>query len=225
MLYQAPWIEGYSLDSYPGRVFEDGVGAIIDTIMGSADPVTLIVIGPMPNIAAALQREPRIAQRARFVGMFGSFHRGYGGSTQPSPEFNVAAYPFSCRKAFTAAWPVTITPLDTCGVVRLSGSNYRKVRESSDPLLQALMQNYRIWLDNNPSAQHLDFESQSSTLHDTVAVYLAFAEELLVMEDHGVEVTDDGYTIINEKAKTIRCAMAWKDLDAYHDLLTRRLLE
>lgn len=40
--------------------------------MRSPQPVTLICIGPAPNIAAALKREPRIAQHARFVGMDGS---------------------------------------------------------------------------------------------------------------------------------------------------------
>lgn len=225
VLYQSPWIEDYELDSYPGRVIEDGVGAIVDAIMGSSEPVTLIAIGPMPNVAAALQREPRIAERARFVGMYGSFHRGYDGSSQPSPEFNVSAYPFSCRKAFTAPWSMTITPLDTCGVVRLTGGNYRKVRESPDPLLRALMENYRIWIDNNPSAKHLDIETQSSILHDTVAVYLAFSDELLVMEEMGIEITDDGYTVVNEKAKRVRCAMAWKNLEAYYDLLASRLAQ
>ena len=33
----------------------------------------------MPNLAAALAREPRIARRARFVGMDGSVRIGYGG--------------------------------------------------------------------------------------------------------------------------------------------------
>jgi inosine-uridine nucleoside N-ribohydrolase len=223
VLYQAEWGDAYSLADYPGQVLEDGVGAIIDTIMGSRDPVTLIVIGPMPNIAAALQREPTIAQRARFVGMDGSIRRGYDGTETPSPEFNVAAYPFSCRKAFTAPWDITMTPLDTCGLVRLSGENYRKVRESNDPLLRALMENYRVWLDNNPNAKHLDFETQSSTLHDTVAVYLAFADDLLVIQDMGIRITDDGYTVVDDQAKHVRCAISWRDLEAYHTFLADRL--
>jgi inosine-uridine nucleoside N-ribohydrolase len=223
VLYQAPWGDEYALSDYPGRVFEDGVGAIIDTIMSSPEPVTLVAIGPLPNIAAALQREPRIVEHARFVGMYGSIKRGYDGSLQPSPEFNVAAYPFSCRKVFTAPWEITITPLDTCGLVRLTGDDYRKVRRSEDPLLRALMENYRVWLDNNPKAQHLDFETQSSTLHDTVAVYLAFADDLLVMQDMGIRITDDGYTVVDDAAKHVRCAIAWRDLDAYHALLAHRL--
>ena len=69
---QADWVKDYDLGSYPGKVHSDGVQAIIDTITGSSEPVTLICVGPMPNVAAALTREPRIARLARFVGMDGS---------------------------------------------------------------------------------------------------------------------------------------------------------
>jgi hypothetical protein len=63
---QAAWVKDYNLQSYPGKVHADGVQAIIDTIMSSPQPVTLICIGPVPNIAEALKREPRIAEHARF---------------------------------------------------------------------------------------------------------------------------------------------------------------
>jgi hypothetical protein len=65
---------------------------------------------------------------------------------------------------------------------------------------------------------------QSSILFDTVAVYLAFSEELLVMEKLGVRVTDDGYTIIDDSARMINSATAWKDLPAFEDFLVRRLI-
>jgi len=215
---QAPWVEGYDLSSYPGTVYQDGVGALIKTIMDSPEQITLICIGPMPNISAALEREPEIARRARFVGMHGSVRRGYNGSEKVSAEYNVTAHPKDCQKVFTASWDMTITPLDTCGLVRLEGEKYRKVRDCKDPLTQALIENYRIWSKNAP-----EFEYRSSVLFDTVAIYLAFSEELLVMEKLGIRVTDDGYTIIDENAKIINCAMNWKDLSAFQDLLVQRL--
>ena len=75
---QAAWVEDYDLSRYPGKIAEDGIGTMIDTILSSPVPVTLLCIGPVPNIAAALQREPRIAHNARFVGMHGSLRTGYG---------------------------------------------------------------------------------------------------------------------------------------------------
>jgi inosine-uridine nucleoside N-ribohydrolase len=220
---QAPWVEGYNLSDYPGVVHEDGVGALIEAIMDSPDPVTLICIGPLPNISAALEREPRLARRARFVGMHGSVRLGYDGSRKVSAEYNVRAYPQACQQAFAAPWDVTITPLDTCGLVHLEGEEYRAVRDCQDPLIQALIENYRIWA-KRVKWTRVDSEARSSILFDTVAVYLAFSEELLVMERLGIRVTGAGYTVIDDGAKEINCAMAWKDLVAFEDLLVRRLV-
>ena len=220
---QAPWVEGYDLASYPGPVHADGVGAIVDTIMSSPEPITLICIGPLPNISAALEREPRIAERIRFVGMHGSVRRGYGGSAEVSAEYNVARNPQACRDAFAAPWDVTITPLDTCGLIKLAGEKYRAVRDCDDPLVQAVIENYRLWVENVTWAQGLDPTTESSILFDTVAIYLAFSEELLVMEKLGIRVTDKGHTVIDDSAKHINCATDWKDLPAFEDFLVRRL--
>jgi inosine-uridine nucleoside N-ribohydrolase len=221
---QSPWVEGYDLSSYPGAVHEDGVGALVDTIMSSPEPVTLLCIGPVPNIKAALEREPRTAERARFVGMHGSIRRGYDGSSEVAPEYNVVRDVAGCQAAFTAGWDVSITPLDTCGIVRLGGKKYRAVRDCGDPLIQAVIENYRIWVRQTEWARGLDPETESSVLFDTVAVYLAFSEELLVMEDLGIRVTDDGYTVIDDSAKVIHCAMEWRDLPAFEDFLVQRLI-
>lgn len=220
---QARWIEGYELSDYAGRVYEDGVGAIVETIMGSPEPVTLVCIGPVPNVAAALAREPRIAQRARFVGMHGSVRLGYGGSRKVSAEYNVACYPQACKRAFAAPWDATITPLDTCGLVRLEGEKYRAVYECQDMLARAVIENYRIWAHDRERGERLNAESRSSVLFDTVAVYLAFSEEFLVMERLGIRVTDDGYTVIDEGARSVDCAMVWKNLPSFEDFLVQRL--
>jgi inosine-uridine nucleoside N-ribohydrolase len=219
---QESWVAGYELSDYPGVVYEDGVSALIETILDSPDPVTLICIGPVPNISAALEREPGVAGRARFVGMHGSVRLGYNGSKEISAEYNVQAHPQACQRAFAAPWDVTITPLDTCGLVHLKGEKYRRVRDSDDPLARAVIENYRIWA-KRVRWTRVNAKKRSSTLFDTVAVYLAFSEELLVMEQLGIRVTDDGYTVIDDEAKVVNCAMAWRDLAAFEDLLVQRL--
>ncbi len=216
---QAPWVKDYDLAKYPGKVYQDGVKALVDTIMHSSERVTIICIGPTPNIKAALDREPRIAERARFVGMFGSVRRGYNGKRTPEPEYNVKADPLASRRALTAPWPVTITPLDTCGVVRLAGEKYAAVRGSTDPLVRALIENYRIWCGKNPERA----DKASSILFDTVAVYLAISEDLLVMERLGIRVADDGSTVPDPKGKEMNCALEWKSLPDYESWLVARL--
>lgn len=217
---QAAWVEGYDLSRYPGTIHEDGVGAMIDTIMSSPTPVTVLCIGPVPDIAEALQREPRITGNARFVGMHGSVRRGYHGRDKPQPEYNVKANAPACRAAFQADWNITITPLDTCGIVVLDGEHYQAIYQSTDPLLQALIENYRIWTQGRTEP----VKTRSSTLFDTVAVYLAFAEDLLVIEELPIAVADDGMTRIDEAdGRTLRVATEWKDLPAFKDLLVKRL--
>jgi inosine-uridine nucleoside N-ribohydrolase len=215
---QLEWIKDYDLKSYPGKVYTDGVQAIIDTIMQSKEPVTLICIGPLPNIARALEREPEIAKRARFAGMYGSVRLGYDGNKTPAPEWNVKANPKACEKVFTAPWEMTITPLDTCGLVNLDGDRYRKVRDSKETIAAAVIENYRIWSKRNDNA-----ERRSSTLFDCVAVYLAVSQDLCKMERLGLRVTDQGLTVIDDKAKQINTATGWKSLDGFRDFLVNRL--
>ena len=215
---QAPWVKDYDLKSYPGKIHQDGVQALIDAIMQSKDKITLLCIGPAPNIAAALEREPQIAQRARFVGMYGSLRLGYSGRPRPSGEWNVKKDVKACQKVFTAPWEMTITPLDTCGIVSLDGERYAKVRDSKDIVAVAIIENYRMWNKDKAAA-----EQRSSVLFDCVAVYLAFSLEFCKMERLGIGITDGGMTVIDDKAKAVDVATEWKNKDAFLDLLVARL--
>ncbi len=216
---QSPWVEGYDLKAYPGKVHEDGVQALIDTVMNSPEPVTIVAIGPVPTLAAALEREPRIAQKARFVGMHGSVRLGYSGKAKPDAEYNVKANAKACQKVFTAAWDMTITPLDTCGLVHLKGEKYAAVRDSKDPVAAALIENYRIWCGKDPKRA----DSASSVLYDPVAAYLSFATDLVKIEKLGIRVTDDGMTVIDPAAKVMNVATEWKDMAGFEDFLVKRL--
>jgi inosine-uridine nucleoside N-ribohydrolase len=224
---QSEWLGDYRLEQYSGRVFEDGVQALVDTVRASKDPMTLIAIGPAPTLRAALEREPWIAEKLRLVGMFGSLREGYTEGSRPEPEWNVKADPRAARRLLGAAWAdAIVTPLDTCGRVRLEGEPYARVRASKDPLVQALIENYRIWC---PRADWCANDSRnvalkSTTLFDTVAVYLAFGQELVTVERLGVQVGDDGLTRIDPAAgRRLAWATSWKNLKAFEDLLTARL--
>lgn len=235
---QREWVKDYKLSSYPGTIYRDGVKAIVDTIMKSPKPMTVIAVGPLPNIAAALEREPRIANKANFVGMHGSIRKGYGGSSKISAEYNVRAYPKAVQKVFAAPWDVTITPLDTCGIVNLKGNKYQKVLKANTTLSKTLIDNYRAWYKQGivNSKKDLSKEevnkrvnqkvnSSSTTLFDTVGIYLGMTEKLVKMEKLGITVTDDGYTRIDKNAKVINCATEWKDLSAFEDFLVDRLIK
>jgi inosine-uridine nucleoside N-ribohydrolase len=215
------WVQDYDLSSYPGRVHTDGVGAMIDVIMNSPRPVTLICIGPMPNVAAAMEREPRIVQRARFVGMDGSVRLGYGGAKTPCAEWNVKANPAAARKGLSADWDITITPLDTCGLVSLDGARYQRILRSRDVVAATIVENYRLWSKAGKNEAQAD--QHSSVLFDPVAVYLAFSRGFCKMERLGIRVTDDGFTVIDDQARHMDAATQWTNLDGFRDLLAERI--
>jgi inosine-uridine nucleoside N-ribohydrolase len=223
---QADWVRGYDLATYRGRILKDGVQALVDTAMAAAEPMTLVAIGPAPNLKAALEREPRIAGKLRLAGMYGSLRVGYDGKPKPEPEWNVKSRTAAARALLAAPWvDAVVTPLDTCGRVRLSGERYACVRASKDPLVRGLMDAYAVWCRHRDwCAKDPEYvASKSSTLFDPVAVYLAISRDLVKTETMGVRVTDDGMTVPDASAHPLTWATEWKDLDAFEEWLAVRL--
>lgn len=220
------WLGDYTLDDYKGTAYRDGIGAICDTVHGSREQVAIVCIGPLTNIAEALTRDPSITENSRIIGMHGSVRRGYLGADKPHKEYNVYKDVAACQKVFTSSWHLSITPLDTCGLITLKGDNFQKVLESKDPLARAAIENHFGWYEairDSDMARGLDPEHASSTLYDTVAVYMAFSEELLEMESLPIIVTDDAKTMVSDDGQVTHCAMNWKDQDAFEQLVADRI--
>jgi inosine-uridine nucleoside N-ribohydrolase len=227
--YCDSWAADYDLSDYPGKVYDssEAARAIVDTVNYCEDEPVVLALAPLTNLAAAIDIDPDITSKSRLVGMLGSIYKGYDGASQPSKECNIVNNIPAAKKVFTSDWDMTITPLDTCGLVKLKGDNYRTVRELDRPLISALIENYDVWLKRpgypaHPYAPLSDIDVKSSTLFDTVAVYLAMSDELLDMETLPLTVSDDGYTAV-KKGAMIKCAVGWKDMPQFEDFLTQRL--
>ena len=194
---QAGWITNFALSNYRGRVYQDGVQAMIDTILASKAPITLPCHRAHAEPGGRAGAGTQIAQRTRFVGMDGSVRVGYGGSAKVDAEWNVKADVKAAQHVFSAQWEMVITPLDTCGLIDLSGDRYRRLRDSANPTAAAVIENYRVW-STSQDPKNKAAESHSSTLFDTVAVYLAIQHDLCHMEQLGLRVTDEGFTVIHD---------------------------
>jgi inosine-uridine nucleoside N-ribohydrolase len=148
--------------------------------------------------------------------------RGYRDAT-PSAEWNVKANAAVARTVLSAGWKhMAITPLDTCGQITLAGPRFAALKASRDPLVQAILENYRLWAKKD----RVDQLTVSTTLFDTVAVYLARpdAQTLLGLETLKIGVTDKGFTPIDPAGRSMSVATTWKNLDAFRDLLLKTLL-
>ena len=154
--------------------------------------------------------------------MHGSVRKGYGGSPKPDAEWNVRAdaegVPEGLHRRVAhddhAAGHLRHRPSPR-REIRQGGQVQRPDRPGGDRELPIW------WKAGNPGKpEKID---ASSTLFDTVAAYLSFSRDLLNIERLPIRVTDDGFTRIDPKAKEIDCAMSWKDLGAFEDLLVERL--
>lgn len=88
------------------------VDAIVDAVMTSPPgTMTLCPLGPLTNVASALDREPSLAGRLReIVLMGGGFFEG--GNTTPTAEFNIYVDPEAADIVFRCGAPITVMPLD-----------------------------------------------------------------------------------------------------------------
>jgi len=84
---------------------------IVDLMHSHPNEITLIAVGPLSNLALALQLSPEIATlAAEVVIMGGSFHRA--GNVSAHAEANIWGDPHAAQQVFNAAWPVTVHGLD-----------------------------------------------------------------------------------------------------------------
>ncbi len=89
----------------------DAVDLIVDhALREGASRLTVIAVGPLTNVATALERAPQIAERLeRIVIMGGAI--GLGNWT-PSAEFNIVADPEAAEVVFASGCPITLVPLE-----------------------------------------------------------------------------------------------------------------
>ncbi len=98
----------------PTMALQDGhaVDFIIDQLREHAPgTITLCPLGPLTNIATALQKAPDIAKRiAKIVLMGGGYFEG--GNITPAAEFNIYVDPQAADIAFKCGAPIVVMPLD-----------------------------------------------------------------------------------------------------------------
>lgn len=215
---QSDWVGDFTLQGYEGRIIEDGVQAMIDAVVASPEPVTIISVGPAMAVAEAVTRAPEMARKARFVGMFGSLRLGYKGVAPPDIEYNVKTDPLALRKALAAEWlDCAITPLDSCGLLTLDGAHWQALWHSRDPFAVALIDNSKVWLPKvDWMPKDFDLTLKSSVQFDAVAVIMAFDERDLVFETLPIWVEDDGMTVVDAtKGSPVRVATGWRDMEGF----------
>lgn len=150
--------------------------------------LSIVTIGPLTNVALALESDRRTVLRAgRIVTMGGAFR--VPGNTGPVAEFNYYVDPDAAQAVLTSGMPVIVIPLDVTHqvVVMRSEMEYRARRRASNVA--------RIILDITRDYMLYHRETQGFNggyLHDPLAVGVAIDPSLVQTRRVHVDVEADG---------------------------------
>ena len=112
------------------------VDAIIDIVMGRPErSVTLCPTGPLTNVAMALRKEPRLAERlAEIVLMGGAIELG---NVTPAAEFNIYVDPHAADIVFRSGIPITMFGLDVTHKVLVTEPRLKAIAAIGTPVAVA----------------------------------------------------------------------------------------
>jgi purine nucleosidase len=105
-----------------------GPDLIIEMVHAAPHEITLVPVGPLTNIALALEKDPSIVPLVKEVIIMGGSITG--GNVNAAAEANIYNDPEAAQIVFQAGWPLTMVGLDV-GDKTLFSKKYRSTR--SDP--------------------------------------------------------------------------------------------
>ncbi|HEY1843269.1 MAG TPA: ribonucleoside hydrolase RihC [Buttiauxella sp.] len=137
-------MEGYSFVEHRRHPLElPAFEAIYHCLNTSPDPVTLVTIGPLTNIALLLTQHPDCKSKIkRLVMMGGSAGRG---NFTPNAEFNIAIDPEAAARVFESGLEIVMCGLDVTNRAML-GPEYLAALphlNNTGKMLHALFSHYR----------------------------------------------------------------------------------
>jgi purine nucleosidase len=203
----------------PERKHPDAVAFLLDQIRAHPGQITLIAIGPLFNVQAAIERDPVTFRHLRRVVMMGgSIYRGYGndknGSPRPpEPEWNIKCDPAGARALLTAGVPVFVMPLDSTQIP-LRAPAQGEIFSHGSPLTDQLTLLYHQWTGAS--------ESRTPTLFDPVAVTYAIRPDLCPTTPMRLEIDDKGFTRPIEGAPNAQVCLK-SDESGFMTLLLNRI--
>ncbi len=169
----------------------DAVDFIHDRALAAPGQVSVIALGPLTNVAAALDRQPDVAKAiSEIVVMGGAVD--VPGNISPHAEFNIFEDPWSANGVFASGVPVTLVGLDV--------THKTSMHRDGGPL----------WFEGTSRSAQLgnrilanSFRERAGVqefyLHDPLAVAAAVEPELLTYRRAQVEVVTDG----DERGRTV----------------------
>jgi purine nucleosidase len=211
---QARWAEG----GPAAKPHPAAVDFLLEQIRSHPGEITLVAIGPLTNVGAAIDRDPKTFRRLqRVVLMGGSVRKGYGDlgyapDRGPSAEYNIKSDIPAAQKLFTAGVPIFMMPLDSTQLT-LDETLRAILFRQGTPLTDALAILYYQWGQPTP------------TLFDAMAVAYAVEPGLCPAEPMAIVVDDKGFTRPGTGSPNVSACLASNSDRFFHFVLPRLMRE
>lgn len=154
---------------------------IIETILKEED-VTMVVTGPLTNLAMAMRLEPKIVNRIKKVVLMGGSYQM--GNVTPASEFNILCDPEAAHIVLNSRLPIYMITLDVTRKVLCYEhivERMEKIHNKASDLFVALM---KVFNEN----QHKVFGYSGAPLHDPVTIASLLDDNLVTFKHVNTEI-------------------------------------
>jgi len=164
------------------------VDFLIETLRSEpAGSVTLVPIGPLTNIATAMQRAPDIIARIGRIVLMGGAYFEVGNIT-PAAEFNIYVDPEAAAVVFSAGVPLVVMPLDVTHKALTCRDWVERMRALPGRVGPAVA----AWTDFFERFDKAKYGSDGAPLHDPCTIAFLLEPALFTGRQINVEIETQG---------------------------------
>src|SRR5262249_25535094 len=154
---------------------------IIQMVHAAPHEITLVPVGPLTNIALALEKDPSIAPLVKEVILMGGSITG--GNVNAAAEANIYNDPEAARIVFEAGWPLTMVGLDVGDKTLLSQHYLDQLGKTHGPINDFMYSVVKFLVDLSAK-----FGSPGTPMYDPLAVGVAIDATLVKAPEMHVDV-------------------------------------
>ena len=164
---------------------------IVDMARAQPGEINLVAVGPLGNLALALQLEPALPSLLRQVIVMGGAAR-CGGNVSPVAEANFWHDPHAADKVFSAGWKLSMVGLDVTQKLLLPLAVFERIAAyQQHPATDLLLHAVRFYTAFC-SAQPFAAGREVCTAHDMLALAYLVRPELFTCASGRVRVATEG---------------------------------
>lgn len=209
---------------------QHAVDWLIDTYLASNGDIVLCPVGPLTNIAMAIQKEPRIVEAIPEIVIMGGAHDH--GNITASAEFNIWLDPEAARIVLACGRPIRMVPLDATHRALVSTEDAARLQALGTPAGEAAARFVLQRIDGYDATQPMPRrgDALAAPVHDALAVCAIIDPSILTTEHIPVEVEvyaelSIGRTVCDFRFRSGKPANVHFAMDADEARFNRMLLE